>query len=461
MLRRAFKRSGIESHSQIDDKHAKRKREDSSLGLDNRETSGNVTRDRELEGIVFGGVGDMLSEIDNGLLKNERKTKKNKHVFSMDEKKPAWDDAFEETETRKLPPVPNWAKMEPDHLDRDVEKLLHRAGDLLVESTCLPAGILQIKKLADANADDTRGSKIQNVEFHPTAKVILTAGSSHRVNLFQIDGKHNPKIQSVFFDDFPIHTAHFSRNGEEIIVGSDRKNFMFYDMIGGKVGNVPRMKRLEGNNLARFEVSPDGKYLVFLGKYGSMHVLSAKTKEWITSLKMNGDVYCVSFTRDSTRMFSFGDTGSVFVWDMNTMSCVHTFIDEGCVKGASIAVSPNNQYVACGSQSGIVNIYDADTCQKSSSPKPLKAIMNLTTVCNKAKFNCTSEILAIASNENMKALKLVHFPSLQVFSNFPEQTDRQLQVPKCLDFSPNGGYMAVGNQKGQALLYRLKHYSEY
>lgn len=460
MLRRAFKRSGIESHSQAEDTHTKRKREDVSLGMNNRETIGNETTDRELEGIVFGG--DLLSEIDHGLLKNERKTQMKKCVFSMDEQKPAWDDEFEETETKiGQPPVPNWAKLERDDLDRDVEKLLHRTGDFLVESTSLPSGLLQIKKLADANADDTRGSKIQNVEFHPTAKVILTAGSSHRLNLFQIDGKHNPKIQSVFFDDFPIHSAHFTKNGDEIIVGSDRKNFMFYDMIGGKVGNVPKMKRLEGSNLARFEVSPDGRYLVFLGKYGSMHVLSAKTKEWITSLKMNGDVYCVSFTRDGTRMFSFGDTGTVFVWDMNTLSCVHTFIDEGCVQGTSIAVSPNNQYVACGSQSGIVNIYDADVCQKNRSPKPLKAIMNLTTVCNKAKFNCTSEILAILSNENMKSLKLVHFPSLQVFSNFPEQTDRQLQVPKCIDFSPNGGYMAVGNQKGQALLYRLKHYSEY
>ena len=33
---------------------------------------------------------------------------------------------------------------------------------------------------------------------------------------------------------------------------------------------------LEENNMKKFEVSPDGRFLVFLGKYGAMHILSAK-----------------------------------------------------------------------------------------------------------------------------------------------------------------------------------------
>ena len=29
-----------------------------------------------------------------------------------------------------------------------------------------------------------------------------------------------------------------------------------------------------------------------------------------------------------------------------------------------------------------------------------------------------------------------------------------------VDFSPGGGYLAVGNDKGKCLLYRLDHYAE-
>lgn len=45
-------------------------------------------------------------------------------------------------------------------------------------------------------------------------------------------------------------------------------------------------------------------------------------------------------------------------------------------------------------------------------------------------------------------------PSLTVFSNFPEFNDTKLHIPWTMDFSVNSGYMAVGNHKGNALLYR-------
>ena len=59
---------------------------------------------------------------------------------------------------------------------------------------------------------------------------------------FQVDGKHNPKIQSIFLDKFPIHTAHFSRSGEEVIMGSTHSSFHCYDMMAGKVVRVPTIK---------------------------------------------------------------------------------------------------------------------------------------------------------------------------------------------------------------------------
>lgn len=33
---------------------------------------------------------------------------------------------------------------------------------------------------------------------------------------------------------------------------------------------------LDGCAMKRFEVSPDGKYLAFLGRYGSIHLLTAQ-----------------------------------------------------------------------------------------------------------------------------------------------------------------------------------------
>ena len=49
-------------------------------------------------------------------------------------------------------------------------------------------------------------------------------------------------IQSVHLEKFPIYTAHFSSDGKEVIAGSQYKSFYYYDMIAGKVINVPRIK---------------------------------------------------------------------------------------------------------------------------------------------------------------------------------------------------------------------------
>lgn len=55
----------------------------------------------------------------------------------------------------------------------------------------------------------------------------------------QVDGKTNPKIQSIHLERFPVHRAQFSRDGETVIATS-LKNRMFYvyDMMEGRVTPV-------------------------------------------------------------------------------------------------------------------------------------------------------------------------------------------------------------------------------
>ncbi len=81
--------------------------------------------------------------------------------------------------------------------------------------------------------------------------------------------------------------------------------------------------------------------------------------------------------------------GKVYVWDMSTRDCVHSFTDEGCLTGTKLAVSPNSQYIACGSDSGVVNLYESEQCLRSGFPKPLRAVSNLTTSIDHLCFNST------------------------------------------------------------------------
>lgn len=64
-------------------------------------------------------------------------------------------------------------------------------------------------------------------------------------------------------------------------------------------------------------------------------------------------------------------------------------------------------YTRFSSRAGVVNVYSQEACLNSANPKPLKAIMNLLTPATALTFNSSAEILAIASQHEDEAAKLV------------------------------------------------------
>jgi U3 small nucleolar RNA-associated protein 18 len=64
-------------------------------------------------------------------------------------------------------------------------------------------------------------------------------------------------------------------------------------------------------------------------------------------------------------------------------------------------------FFLCSSNSGVVNIYNQDSCLQETNPKPIKAVMNLVTGATALTFNPTTEILAIASRKMKEAIRLV------------------------------------------------------
>lgn len=365
--------------------------------------------------------------------------------------------------------VPDWAEpgskrrtSSDDESEEDEDDLLQRTGNFISTSTSLPRGILKMKNCRPANAERPTTARISSVQFHPGAQVVMVSGVDHAISLFQVDGKTNPKIQSIYLEKFPIFKACFSANGEEVLATSMHSKVIYvYDMIAGKLIPVHQVRGLKEKIVKRFEVSPDGSFLLISGIAGFSHLLSMKTKELIGSMKINGRISASTFSSDSKRIYTSSGSGEVYVWDVNSRKCINRFLDEGSLYGLSIAASKNGQYVACGSKSGVVNIYNQDSCLQQTNPKPIKAVMNLVTGVTSLAFNPTTEILAVASRKMKEAVRLVHLPSCTVFSNFPVFKKSALSRVQTMDFSPRGGYFALGNEQGKALLYRLHHYSDF
>ncbi|KAM4890407.1 U3 small nucleolar RNA-associated protein 18 homolog isoform 2-T2 [Sylvia borin] len=334
-------------------------------------------------------------------------------------KKPAWvdeDDEVEENFQQAMGGVPAWADLEHRKKSRrtssdsdsdEDDDLLRRTGNFITTSEALPRGILKMSTCLPANQERFANGKLVTVQFHPSAQVVMTAGHDRSVSLFQVDGVRNPKIQSIYLESFPIYKAHFSVDGEQVIAtGTHHSLFFVYDMIAGSIIPIPKVQGVEEKFLRNFELSPDGSFMLLIGTSGYLHLLSMKTKELISTMKVNGRCTASAFTPDSSKIYSYSKEGEVFIWDVRSRKCLHKFEDEGSLEGKCIAISKNNQYVACGSSSGVVNLYTTDACLKENHPKPVKAIMNLVTSATCVTFNPTTEILAVASRDTDEAVKL-------------------------------------------------------
>ncbi|KAI9008231.1 WD40-repeat-containing domain protein [Gaertneriomyces semiglobifer] len=364
----------------------------------------------------------------------------------------------------KMHPTPRWAKRATEETSTstdDLLKLLRTSAPILDQKRkkrTLNPDRLDIMRVKDANQMAYSSSVVQTVRFHPTAPVLMTGGYDRTLRLFQVDGKRNPKIQSLYIKDLPIHRAHFTPDGTEILITGKRNYYYTFDIEKGVVERYSKLAGHDDVNFAESYISSDSNMFAFTGRDGLIHLVSRRTKQWITDLKMNGTVRRLDFSKDGKFLYSFGGDGEVYTWDLGERKCVHKFFDEGCVKATALAVTGGyNGLIATGSDTGVVNIYQTSSAMASSAPKPQKTILNLTTSISSLRFSPDSQILALASMDKKDAMRLLHVPSGKVFQNWPTQ-QTPLGYVSSIDFSRGGGYLATGNDKGKVLLYRLNAY---
>lgn len=263
----------------------------------------------------------------------------------------------------------------------------------------------------------------------------------------------------------PIYSASFLGTSGNVVVSGRRPFFYLYDAVAGKLDHIPRIIGREERSLERCVASPDGRTLAFCGNDGYIILFDAANKHWIADLKMNGSVRAITFTPDGEQILASGSDGDVYRWDMKSRQCIERFSNEDGTITSSLAASP--RHLAVGAESGVVNLYSEHRASKglagvpafpgSSRRVPIKSIMNLPTSADMARFNHDGQILAISSRRERRGMKLVHVPSATVFANWPT-SKTPLNYVWTMDFSPQSRFLAIGNDQGKCLLYRMMHY---
>ncbi|KAK9471657.1 WD40-repeat-containing domain protein [Dipodascopsis tothii] len=326
----------------------------------------------------------------------------------------------------------------------------------------LPASVLDISRLKDANAAAPSQAGVQALAFHPTNSILLSGGYDRTVRLYHIDGKTNPLATSVHFRSSPIQSAEFHPDGRRVFAGGRRRYFYIWDIETGAVDKIARMygHERQQRSMERFKLSPCGRFMGLVGTGGWLNMLDARTGQWISGAKIEGGgVADFAWSSTGATVSIVNSAGEFWEWSTSERRFLSRWADYS--SGTVTSLAATDRYYAIGSQSGIVNVYDRATSADAddSQPTQVAAFDQLVTPISRVDFaGPDGQMLCIASRSTKDALRLAHIQSATVFKNWPT-SGTPLGRVTATAFSPGSQLFATGNEAGKVRLFKLNHYA--
>ncbi|KEF54439.1 uncharacterized protein A1O9_09606 [Exophiala aquamarina CBS 119918] len=351
--------------------------------------------------------------------------------------------------------------------------------------------VLDIQRTKDVAAAGP--SSIDSLQFHPCYPLLLSSGPSSTITLYHISPhppNPNPILSSLHIKGTPIHTAEFCHRNDQtrIFFSSRRRYFHTWSLSTGQIQKVTRAMygttRHSQRTMEQFKLSPCGRWMGLISSAkkggGAINVLSTATMQWQCSCRVDsrGGVADFAWWRDGNGFAAVGKNGEVSEYDITQRRVVRRWIDDGAVGTTIIALGGEigthdvsflggSRWVALGSSSGVVNLYDrrswietekllpGATTVTDHRPEPLRSFDQLTTPTSHLEFSPDGQMLVMASRWKKNALRLVHLPTATLYRNWP--TDKTpLGRISSLALSPDGGYLAVANEQGKIRLWEIR-----
>ncbi|EEA28064.1 hypothetical protein EYB25_000992 [Talaromyces marneffei] len=393
-------------------------------------------------------------------------------------------------------------EMDTDDDDEDISvkplaKLLQGAGDLIKGSEESASGkrvklrqeVIDIRRLKDVGG--VQPSSIDSLSFHPHHSLLLSSGPASTVWLHHISpSAPTPSnlLTSLQIRKTPLYTSAFAApSGNKIYASGRRRYFHVWDLESGRIEkiNPTADRKEEQKSMERFKLSPCGRYIGLIGSArkggGMINILDSTTAQWIAQARVDGlgGVADFAWWADGNGMVIASKNGEISEFDMRLRRVICRWTDAGAVGTTVIALGGSSgrpqlggdRWVAVGSFSGIVNIYDRKPWQGAaaqaeqskkhniedaipSNPTPVRALEQLTTSITQIVFAPDGQFMVMASKWKRDALRLVHLPSCTVYRNWPTSNTPFGRIT-AVAISPQSNLLAVANEQGKIRLWEI------
>lgn len=347
--------------------------------------------------------------------------------------------------------------------------------------------VIDIQRTRDIS--DTHRGPVESLCFHPQHPVLLSSSTSSILFLHHVNPTAhptpNPQLTSVQVKSVPVRRSAFLHpNGDEIIFAGRRRFFHSWNISSGLVKKVTKIQghQHEQKTMERFRLAPSGRHMALIATSrkggGMLNIISVGSMQWVAQARLDsrGGIADFSWWRNGEGITILGRDGQVAEWSLVSRRTVGLWRDEGSVGGTVMGLGGKggpaglgeDRWVAMGSNSGVVNIYDRNTLvsrigddgsiEIKPLPEPTRRYEQLTTPITTISFSHDGQLLVFASQHKKDALKLVHLPSCTVYRNWPtEQTPLGRVTAIAFGKGKEADLvLAVGNDIGKVRLWEVR-----
>ena len=377
---------------------------------------------------------------------------------------------------------------------QDAQSLVRQSGAGAGKKRKIRPEVIDIQRNKDIPG--IQPSAIASISFHPKLPLLLSSGPSSTLYLHHIAPSPpaptpNPLLTSMHIRGTPLSTTAFHPTDGRIFLSARRRYFHIWNLNSGRVEKISRVygQQHEQRSMERFKLSPDGKHMALLGSAkqggGVINILSADSLQWVCQIRIEsrGGIAEFAWWRDGKGLCIAGKSGEITEWSIREQRIVARWQDEGAVGTTTLALGGQHEFsksaigtdrwIATGSSSGIVNIYDRRSWLASShsttsdqpipaQPKPTKVLDHLTTSTSHLAFSPDGQLMSMASKWKRDALRLVHLPSCTVYKNWPTSSTPLGRITGVAFASGDivGGdvhsVLAVANERGKIGLWEIR-----
>lgn len=349
--------------------------------------------------------------------------------------------------------------------------------------------VIDIQRTRDI--PDAHRGPVDSLSFHPHHPVLLSSSTSSILYLHHINPTAhptpNPQLTSVQVRSVPVRRSAFLHpSGDEIVFAGRRRFFHSWNLSTGLVRKVTKIQghQQEQKTMERFRLSPDGTHMALIATSrkggGMLNIVSMSSMQWVAQVRLDsrGGIADFVWWRDGQGITILGKDGQVAEWSLVTRRTVGIWRDEGSIGGTVMAMGGRDgpkgiggdRWVALGSNSGVLNIYDRNQLLVAAAaggdaaveikpqPEPARRCEQLTTPITAVTFSPDGQLLAFGSQHKKDALKLVHLPSCTVYRNWPtEQTPMGRVTAVTFGKTNDADVLAVGNDVGKIRLWEIRN----